>query len=194
MPKTRLRATCAPSFFQILDPPLPSSYVIFLTVTIMHRIGQIQDQIHSYISWIFNACSCLMWTLQIRIIWPMTWRCSWQRHKIPKNSWSTECHYSDLIYTNRRGVVLKTRSLAPVWQAKLDQENLLRMVRWHCPPDTGFKILEVWGRAHWATSRSGRLSTILSFTSGWERNNFLFLSNCRDRETNPKLQLERQRC
>ena len=37
-------------------------------------------------------------------------------------------------------------------EAKLGQENLLRMVRWlrwHCPPDTGFEIraLAVWGRA-----------------------------------------------
>ena len=39
-------------------------------------------------------------------------------------------------------------------QAKLGQENLPRMVRWvrwHCPPDTGFEIqtLEVWGRARY---------------------------------------------
>ena len=39
-------------------------------------------------------------------------------------------------------------------QAKLGQENLLRMVRWvrwHCPPDTGFEIqtLEVWGRTRY---------------------------------------------
>ena len=39
-------------------------------------------------------------------------------------------------------------------QAKLGQENLLKMVRWvrwHCPPDTGFEIqtLEVWGRARY---------------------------------------------
>ena len=39
-------------------------------------------------------------------------------------------------------------------QAKLGQDNHLRMVswvRWHCPPDTGFKIqtLEVWGRARY---------------------------------------------
>ena len=34
-------------------------------------------------------------------------------------------------------------------QAKLGQDNLLRLVRWHCPPDTFFEIqtLEVWGRA-----------------------------------------------
>ena len=36
----------------------------------------------------------------------------------------------------------------------LGQENLLRMVRWlrwHCPPDTGFEIraLAVWGRARY---------------------------------------------
>ena len=36
-------------------------------------------------------------------------------------------------------------------QAKLDQENLLKMVRWHCTPDTGFEIqtLEVWGRTRY---------------------------------------------
>ena len=39
-------------------------------------------------------------------------------------------------------------------KAKLGQENLLRMVRWmrwHCPPDTGFEIraLAVWGRARY---------------------------------------------
>ena len=35
--------------------------------------------------------------------------------------------------------------------AKLGQENLLRMMRWHCPPDTGFEIraLAVWGRARY---------------------------------------------
>ena len=33
--------------------------------------------------------------------------------------------------------------------AKLCQENILRMVSWHCPPDTGLEIraLVVWGRA-----------------------------------------------
>ena len=37
-------------------------------------------------------------------------------------------------------------------QAKLGQENILRLVRWvRCPPDTGFEIqtLEVWGRARY---------------------------------------------
>ena len=39
-------------------------------------------------------------------------------------------------------------------QAKLCEENLLRMVRWvrrHCPPDTGFDIqtLAVWNRARY---------------------------------------------
>ena len=41
-----------------------------------------------------------------------------------------------------------------ILQAKLGQEDLLKMVRWfgrHCPPDTGFEIqtLEVWGRARY---------------------------------------------
>ena len=31
---------------------------------------------------------------------------------------------------------------------RLDHDNFLRMMRWHCPPDTGFEIrvLAVWGR------------------------------------------------
>ena len=44
-----------------------------------------------------------------------------------------------------------------------------------------------------ATSRSRRLPTILTFTRGWGRN-ILFLSNRRDREPNPGLWRERQRC
>ena len=62
-------------------------------------------------------------------------------------------------------------------QAKLGQENLLRRVRWHCPPDTGYKIqtLEVWGRARYLWVRVDGEET------------FLFLSNRRDRETNPEL-------
>ena len=58
-------------------------------------------------------------------------------------------------------------------QAKLGQEKLLRMVRWHCPPDTVFETqtLEVCGRAR--SSRSRRLPTILSFSSGWGRNIFV---------------------
>ena len=51
--------------------------------------------------------------------------------------------------------------------AELDQENLLRMVRWHCPPGTGFEIrtLAVWGR-------SRRFPIILCARSGWGRNIF----------------------
>ena len=26
---------------------------------------------------------------------------------------------------------------------------MVRWLRWHCPPDTGFEILAVWGRAHY---------------------------------------------
>ena len=52
---------------------------------------------------------------------------------------------------------------------------MVRWLRWHCPPDTGFEIRApaVWGRAR-GTSRSRRLSTILSFTRGWGRNTFCF--------------------
>ena len=50
---------------------------------------------------------------------------------------------------------------------------MVRWLRWHCPPDTGFEIrpLAVWGRA--PTSRSRRLPTILTFTRGWGRNMFV---------------------
>ena len=48
--------------------------------------------------------------------------------------------------------------------------------------------------AEHATSRSRRLPTILTFTRGWSRNIFLFISNRRDREPNPELWRERQRC
>ena len=53
---------------------------------------------------------------------------------------------------------------------------------------------EPWrSEAEHATSRSRRLPTILTFTRGWGRN-ILFLSNRRDREPNPELWRERQRC
>ena len=154
----------------------------------------------------------------------------------------------------------ETGKRAPNSSVKGSGANLLRMVRWHRPPDTGFEIqtLDVWDRARYlsvteapnntefyewmgkkhffvsckpprpgneprtlawraavltswgwwddtalqtqdlkfkpwrseiehATSRSRRLPTILSFTSGWGRNIFLFLSSRRDRETNPEL-------
>ena len=48
--------------------------------------------------------------------------------------------------------------------------------------------------AEHATSQSRRLPTILTFTRGWGRNIVLFLSNRRDREPNPELGRERQRC
>ena len=48
--------------------------------------------------------------------------------------------------------------------------------------------------AEHATSRSRRLPTILTFTRGWGRNIFCFFSNRRDREPNPELWRERQRC
>ena len=53
---------------------------------------------------------------------------------------------------------------------------------------------EPWrSEAEHATSRSRRLPTILTFTRGWEET-FMFLSNRRDREPNPELWRERQRC
>ena len=54
------------------------------------------------------------------------------------------------------------------------QENLLRVVRWmrwHCPPDTGF---EIWKAKH-ATCRSRRLPTILNLHEWAERTHFVSL-------------------
>ena len=61
-------------------------------------------------------------------------------------------------------------------QAKLGQENILRMVRWvicHFPLDTWFEIqtLEVWGRARYLSVTEAPHNT--SFTSGWGRNVFV---------------------
>ena len=54
---------------------------------------------------------------------------------------------------------------------------------------------EPWrSEAENATSRSRRIPIILNFTCGWGGNIFLFLSNRRDREPNPELWRERQRC
>ena len=46
---------------------------------------------------------------------------------------------------------------------------MVRWLRWHCPPDIGFEIraLAVWGRARYLSV------TILTFTRGWGRNNFV---------------------
>ena len=82
-------------------------------------------------------------------------------------------------------------------QAILGQENLLRMVRWvrwHGPPDTGFYIqtLEVWGRARYLSATEAPHNT--EFYEWIGKKHFLFLSNRRDRETNPKHWRERQRC
>ena len=74
-------------------------------------------------------------------------------------------------------------------KAKLGQENLLRMVRWlrwHCPPDTGFEIctLAVWGRARYLSVTEAPHNT--DFHTWMGGKHFLFLSNRRDREPNPK--------
>ena len=67
-------------------------------------------------------------------------------------------------------------------QAKLDQENLLRMLRrvkWHCPPDTRLEIqtLEVWGRARYVSVTEAPHNTEFYESMGKKR---------RDRETNPE--------
>ena len=47
---------------------------------------------------------------------------------------------------------------------------MVKWMRWHCPPDTGFEIraLTVWGRARYLSVTEGPHNT--SFTSGWGRN------------------------
>ena len=78
--------------------------------------------------------------------------------------------------------------------AKLGQENLLlRMVRWvgwHCPPDTRFEMqtLEVWDRARYLSVTEAPHQYVFSSGVG------IFVSNRRDRETNPELWGVRQRC
>ena len=49
---------------------------------------------------------------------------------------------------------------------------MVRWLRWHCPPDTGFEIraLAVWGRACYLSVTEA--PTILTFTRGWGRNFF----------------------
>ena len=74
-------------------------------------------------------------------------------------------------------------------QAKLGQENLLRMVRlvrWHCPPDTGFEIqtLEVWGRERYLSVTEAPQYRVLRLDG---EETFLFLSNRQDREKKPEL-------
>ena len=72
-------------------------------------------------------------------------------------------------------------------QAKLGQDSVLRMVRWHCPPDTGFEIqtLAVWGQA-----RHLSVTEAPHNTSGWGRN--IFVSFKPPRPGNEPR--ERQRC
>ena len=57
------------------------------------------------------------------------------------------------------------------------------MVRWHCPPDTGFEIqsLEVWGRARYLSVTKAPHNTEFD---GEET--FSFLSNRQAWETNPE--------
>ena len=71
---------------------------------------------------------------------------------------------------------------------------MVRWVRWHCPPDTGFEIraLAVWSRARYLPVTEAP-HNINSHT--WMgKKHFLFLSNLRNREPSPELWRERQRC
>ena len=69
-----------------------------------------------------------------------------------------------------------------------------KWLRWHCPPDTGFEIraMAVWGRAHYLSVTEASHNT--DFNTWMGKKPFLFLSNRRDREPNPELWRERQRC
>ena len=69
--------------------------------------------------------------------------------------------------------------------AKLGQENLLRIVRWlrwHCRPDTGFEIraLAVRGRARYLSVTEVPHNTDIHTWMG--KKHFLFLLNRRDRK------------
>ena len=64
---------------------------------------------------------------------------------------------------------------------------MVRWVRWHCPPDTGFEIraLAVWGRARYFSVTEAPHNT--DFHTWMGKKHFLFLLNRRDREPNPEL-------
>ena len=66
--------------------------------------------------------------------------------------------------------------------------------RRHCPPDTWFEIraLTVWGRARYLSVTEAPHNT--DFHTWMGNKHFLILSNRRDREPNPELWRERQRC
>ena len=69
---------------------------------------------------------------------------------------------------------------------------MVRWLRWHCPPDTGFEIraLAVWGRARYLSVTETPHNT--DFHTWMGKKHFLFLSNRRDREPNPELWRERR--
>ena len=62
---------------------------------------------------------------------------------------------------------------------------MVRWLRWHCPPDTGFVIrtLAVWGRARYLSITEAPHNT--DFHTWMGKKHFLFLSNRRNREPNP---------
>ena len=64
---------------------------------------------------------------------------------------------------------------------------MVRWLRWHCPPDTGFEIraLAVWGRARYLSVTEASHNT--DFHKWMGKKHFLFPSNRRDREPNPQL-------
>ena len=64
---------------------------------------------------------------------------------------------------------------------------MVRWLRWHCPPDTGFEIRAqaVWGRSRYLSVTEAPHNT--DFHTWMGRKQFLFLSNRRDRE--PKLEM-----
>ena len=61
---------------------------------------------------------------------------------------------------------------------------MVRWLRWHCPPDTGFEIraLAVWGRARYLSVTEAPHNT--DFHTWMGKKHFLFLSNRRDWEPN----------
>ena len=68
-----------------------------------------------------------------------------------------------------------------------EEVRMVRWLRWHCLPDTGFEIraLAVWGRARYLSVTEAPHNT--DFYTWMGKKRFLFLSNRRDREPNPEL-------
>ena len=100
-----------------------------------HPFGQ--SVVHSY--WYSNKCGLYLVNLWLYDTWAVFDGLTINIKRI--NKWTNAWGFGPPFCTH----------------AKLGQENLLSMVRWmrwHCPPDTGFEIraLMVWGRARYLSA------------------------------------------